>query len=305
MAIDRAIVAFEGNLDDVPAGLPLVISLTGFADAGSVISQVRDVLRDEQEPKRLITFANDELLDYRSRRPIMEFSRDHVAGYRPLELALDLLHDSIGRPFLLLHGYEPDFRWERFTQAIVEYVNRLGVSGSSWVHSIPFPIPHTRKLGLAISGNQPEIAERKAEWRPQTQVPGNLLHLLEFEFTKLNHPITGYVLLVPHYLSDSEYPSACVFAMEQLMAHNGLIFEMDHVRDSALEFDRKLQEQLSNNDELANLVANLESGYATVAGRSDSDFQSKQFAEPDANQLADQLESFLASQNRDDETGSN
>lgn len=305
MAIGGSIVAFEGDLEAVPSGLPLLISLSGFADAGSVISQVRDVLLEEQEPKRLVTFSNDELLDYRSRRPIMEFSRDHVANYKPLELALDLLHDSIGRPFLLLHGYEPDFRWEKFSEAIVQYINRLAVSGSSWVHSIPFPIPHTRKLGLAISGNQPEIAERKAEWRPQTQVPGNLLHLLEFELTKLNKPITGYVLLVPHYLSDSEYPSACVFAMEQLMAHNGLVFEMDHVRDAAIEFDRKLQEQLATNDELASLVANLESGYATVAGRADSDFQSKQFTEPDANQLADQLENFLASQNRDDETGSN
>ena len=129
MAIGGSIVAFEGDLEAVPSGLPLLISLSGFADAGSVISQVRDVLLEEQEPKRLVTFSNDELLDYRSRRPIMEFSRDHVANYKPLELALDLLHDSIGRPFLLLHGYEPDFRWEKFAEAVVQYINRLAVSG--------------------------------------------------------------------------------------------------------------------------------------------------------------------------------
>lgn len=304
MIFGDSIVRFEADLDSVATGLPLIVSLSGFADAGSVITQVRDVLTEDHQAIRLVTFSNDALLDYRSRRPIMEFSRDHVADYRPLELALDLLKDSVGRPFLLLHGYEPDFRWEQFSATVIEYIVRLKVSSTSWVHSIPFPIPHTRKLGLAISGNQPEIAERKAEWRPQTQVPGNLLHLLEFELSKIDQPITGYVLLVPHYLSDSEYPAACVFAMEQLMAHNGLVFEMDHVREAALAFDRKLQEQLASNEELAQLVANLESGYATVAGRSDSDFHAKQFAEPDANQLADQLESFLAAQNRDDELGS-
>lgn len=304
MVFGDSVVRYEGDLSSVPAGLPLIVSLSGFADAGSVITQVREVLTEEQQPIRLVTFSNDALLDYRSRRPIMEFSRDHVADYRPLELALDLLRDSVGRPYLLLHGFEPDFRWEQFSQTVIAYITRLQVSNTSWVHSIPFPIPHTRKLGLAISGNQPEIAERKAEWRPQTQVPGNLLHLLEFELTKIDKPITGYVLLVPHYLSDSEYPAACVFAMEQLMAHNGLVFEMDHVREAALEFDRKLQGQLASNDELAQLVANLESGYATVAGRADSDFHAKQFAEPDANQLADELESFLAAQNRDDDSGS-
>jgi len=305
MAFDGSLVRHEGDLSAVPSGLPLIISLSGFADAGSVISQVREVLTEDHDSVRLVTFANDELLDYRSRRPVMQFSRDHVADYQPLELSLDLMKDSVGRQFLLLHGYEPDFKWERFTATVIAYLERLGVSGSSWVHSIPFPIPHTRNLGLAISGNQPEIAERKAEWRPQTQVPGNLLHLLEFELTKINRPITGYVLLVPHYLSDSEYPSACVFAMEQLMAHNGLVFEMDHVRDAALEFNRKLQEQLGTNDELAQMVSNLESGYATVAGRSDSDFSTKQFNEPDANQLADQLENFLAAQNRDEQDESN
>ncbi len=305
MAIGGSLARYEADLSAVPAGLPLVISLSGFADAGSVISQVREVLIEDQEPVRLVTFSNDELLDYRSRRPVMEFRRDHVADYRPLELALDLLRDAVGRPYLLLHGYEPDFRWEQFSQTVIGYIQRLQVSGSSWVHSIPFPIPHTRNLGLAISGNQPEIAERKAEWRPQTQVPGNVLHLLEFELSKIDQPITGYVLLVPHYLADSEYPSACVFAMEQLMAHNGLVFEMDHVRDSAVEFNRKLTEQLSSNEELTQLVANLESGYATVAGRSDSDFSAKQFSEPDANQLADQLENFLAAQNREEQDDSN
>ena len=40
----------------------------------------------------------------------------------------------------------------------------------------------------------------------------NVLHLLEYRLTESGHPIAGFVLLVPHYLADTEFPSAAVTA---------------------------------------------------------------------------------------------
>ena len=56
-------------LVDVPAGLPLVITLTGFTDAGGAASQMHEYFRDEVQPEPLVVFNNDILLDYRARRP--------------------------------------------------------------------------------------------------------------------------------------------------------------------------------------------------------------------------------------------
>ena len=103
----------------VPRGLPLVIALTGFTDAGSAVSRLVDYFRDELDPTPLAVFSNDVLLDYRARRPVISFEQDHLTDYRPPRLELSLVHDSLGQPFLLLAGYEPDFAWDAFTAAVL------------------------------------------------------------------------------------------------------------------------------------------------------------------------------------------
>lgn len=124
---------------DVPTGLPLVILLTGFTDAGSAVAGLIEHLNATTEPSPLIVFDNDVLLDYRARRPIMLFDQDHLTEYRPSRLELSLAHDALGQQFLLLSGYEPDFAWNAFARAVVDFVEAFQVAGVTWVHSIAMP----------------------------------------------------------------------------------------------------------------------------------------------------------------------
>ena len=73
---------------DVPRGLHLVAGLTGFADAGSAVTQFTEYLLDTLEVHELATFDADALLDYRARRPVMFFDQDHLTDYKPSKLSL-------------------------------------------------------------------------------------------------------------------------------------------------------------------------------------------------------------------------
>src|SRR6478609_4923229 len=121
----------------VPSGLPLVIALTGFTDAGGAVTRLVEYFRNDVQPNALFVFDNDALLDYRARRPAITFVEDHLTDYRPARLELSLAHDSLGQPFLLLAGYEPDFLWEAFAETVLELSAGLQVSSISWVHAIP------------------------------------------------------------------------------------------------------------------------------------------------------------------------
>src|SRR6478735_2794834 len=101
----------------VASGLPLVIALTGFTDAGGAVSGLIDYMRDELSSRELATFENDILLDYRARRPLVTFDEDHLTDWTPQRLELTLTSDALGQPFLLLAGYEPDFAWNAFADA--------------------------------------------------------------------------------------------------------------------------------------------------------------------------------------------
>ncbi|GAA2023141.1 PAC2 family protein [Agromyces tropicus] len=297
---------YELNADvEVPSGLPLVAGLTGFADAGSAVAQTTEYLLGTLDTEVVATFDADELLDYRARRPIILFDADHLTDYRPPRLSLDLARDELGQPFLLLTGYEPDFQWERFGAAVLGLIERFEVGSTTWINSIPMPVPHTRPIGVTVSGNRGDLIEAMSVWRPTTQVPANALHLVEYRLQELGHPTTGFVLLVPHYLSDAEFPSAAVAALEAVSASTGRIFPTDALREQGREFLGRIDEQVAENGELAKLVRTLEErhddymeGTSLRSPLTDEDGEL-----PSADEIAAELEKFLARRRHADGEG--
>lgn len=281
---------------EVPRDLPLVVALTGFIDSGAAAAQVSAHLVDELESREVVIFDNDELLDYRARRPILVFDETRITEFRRPSLAIRLARDEMGAPFLLLTGYEPDFHWERFTQAIIDLIDRFGVASTTWVHAIPMPVPHTRPIGVTVSGNRDDLIEAISIWRPRTQVPGNVLHLLEFRLTETDHLVAGFVLLVPHYLADTQFPSVAVTGLESITAATGLLFPTDRLRAEGREFLAKIEDQVEGNAELARLVGTLEERHDTYM--EDNALPSPLMDEdgelPSADSIAAELEKFLA-----------
>jgi PAC2 family len=284
---------------EVTLGLHMIGGLSGFTDAGSTVSQFAQQIFANLEHKLLISFNNDELLDYRSRRPVMYFEKDHIESYEPAVLGIYLVWDEARQPFLYLHGYEPDFRWEAFSEAMAFILDFYAVSDFTWVHAIPFPIPHTRAVGVTVSGNRKDLIEQTSEWRPQTQVPGNVLHLLEYRFAADEIPTAGFVLLVPHYLSESDYPQSAVAAFEQVTSATGLVFPTDDLRDDGVRFLAKLEGQVAENEELARMIANLEQGFLNnPAGPNQAPMRKPQSKIPNADEIAAELEDYLASRRK-------
>jgi len=295
------------DADGVPSGLHLLVGLTGFADAGGAVAQFADYLLNTVDHSVVASFDTDTLLDYRARRPIIYFDQDHLTNYQPPILQLYLARDEIGQPFLFLTGFEPDFRWEAFTQAMLQLVDRFTIASTTWVHAIPMPVPHTRPIGVTVSGTRSDLIENRSVWRPHTQVAANVLHLLEYRLQERGASAVGYVLLIPHYLVDTEFPAAALSALESASASTGLIFPTDRLREANREFLARINEQVQNNPELAKLVGTLEQRYD--AYMEDSPLRSPLTDEdgelPSADEIAAELENFLAlRRSRDDRPSS-
>ncbi len=289
--------------EEVPTGLALVAGLTGFADAGSAVTQLNRYLLETVRTTEIAVFDNDALLDYRARRPTIMFDEDHLTEYSPPRLVLSLAHDELGIPFLLLTGYEPDFQWDRFADALLGLMERFQVISTTWVHAIPMPVPHTRPIKVTVSGTRTDLVESMSAWRPRTQAPANLLHLVEYRLADKGESVTGFVLLVPHYLSDTEFPLAAVTALESVSAATGLIFPTDRLREEGREFVSKIDEQVTASEELARLVGTLEERHDTYMQGNPlpSPLVDEDGSVPSADEIAAELEKFLAARRRSDE----
>lgn len=288
------------DVSDVPEGLHLVAGLTGFADAGGVVTQLSEYFVDSVHQRLVATFDADVLLDYRARRPTIHFDEDHVTDYQAPQLALYLATDEIGQQFLVLTGFEPDFQWNRFADAVLQLVSRFKVKTTTWVHAIPMPTPHTRPIGVTVSGNRVELIDSMSIWKPNTRAPANALHLVEYRLQELDHPTVGFVLLVPHYLADTEYPDAAVKALESISAATGLVFPTDSLRTEGRDFLTKIDAQLGSNQELARLVGSLEERHDSfMEGNPLRSPLTDQDGElPSADEIAAELENFLATRRK-------
>jgi hypothetical protein len=287
---------FDESAPTVPTGLHLVAGLTGFADAGSAVAQVTTSILERLDTRLVAEFDPDALLDWRARRPVITFEHDHITDIEPPRLALHLVRDEIGQPFLFLSGYEPDFQWNRFVRAVTDLAAELQVVDTTWVQSIPMPVPHTRPVSLTVSGTRADLIESMSVWKPETQAPANVLHLVEHRLTELERQVTGLVLLVPHYLSDTEYPDAAVTALSGIAAATGLIFPTDALREEGREFALRVDEQVAGNAELQRLVAALEERHDTYMEGNPvgSPLTGVDGEVPTADAIAAELERFLA-----------
>jgi len=153
-----------------------------------------------------------------------------------------------------------------------------------------------------VSGNRLDLIDTLSVWKPRTQAPGNALHLLEFRLSELGHPTAGFVLLIPHYLADTEYPLAAVAALENISAATGLIFPTESLREENRAFLAKVDDQVEGNQELQRLVGTLEARHDSYM--EDNPLPSPLMDEsgelPGGDTIAAELEKFLANRRDDD-----
>ena len=287
---------------DLPElGSPVLIqALDGFVDAGSARRLAREHLLSSHGSRILATFDVDALLDYRARRPTMTFDVDHWADYAEPVLALHLLHDAEGTPFLLLAGPEPDFQWERFVAAVRQLVERFGVSLSVGMNAIPMAVPHTRPLGIIAHASRSELVAGDERWIGTVQVPSSAGHLIEYRLGQAGHDAAGFAVAVPHYLSDATYPAAAVALLSSVAGISGLSLDTTALELSAQEIRAQVDAQIEGSDEVTAVVRALEVQYdAYLAGAQRSLLAEMGGSLPTADELGEELERYLAQQSED------
>ncbi|WP_100348412.1 proteasome assembly chaperone family protein [Luteimicrobium subarcticum] len=292
--IDRATVAEE--LGRAPGTGPVLVHLLdGFVDAGGVGRRVREHLL-EHGGRRVATFDVDQLLDYRSKRSTMTFDASRWADYDEPVLAIDLLHDAEGSPFLVLHGAEPDLQWERFVAAVTQVVDELRVSLVATVHGIPMAVPHTRAATATVHGTSDALVGAAPAWFGRAEVPASASALLEYRLGRSGHDAIGHAVHVPHYAAQTPYAPGAMHGLTLLEGATGLDLWSGEVSEESQEALAEVARQVAGSDELTALVEGLERQYDAFAQSEARSLLAQEERLPSADELGAELERFLAQQ---------
>jgi hypothetical protein len=289
-------------VDDVPEleGVPevaMVLVLDGFLDAGNSSAIAARHLVNESGGGRVVaTFEVDEFHDYRARRPAMSFVRDHYEQYDAPRLVVRLLTDDAGTPYLLMHGPEPDNRWEAFAAAVRHVVERLHVSRVIGLGAVTMAVPHTRPIAITHHANRPELLAADSPWRGELRIPSSAQALLELRLGETGHDAMGYVAHIPHYLAQLDFPEASVSLLEHVERGAGIAVDLTALRAAARERDDEITTYLASNPEVLEVVQALEQQYDAFARaeQEGSSLLAEDEPIPTGEEIGRQFEQFLA-----------
>ena len=290
-------------VDDVPelvrshegAGPVMLVALQGFLDAGNAAVSAVNHLHEGFAGRVVATFEVDAFYDYRARRPLITFREDHYEGYQAPRLVVRVMRDVDDVPYLLLHGPEPDIQWEAFAGAVRAVVEHFDVRMVVTLGSVPMAVPHTRPTMVTQHANRSELIIETNVWRGDLAVPANAAAVMEVRLGESGHAATGFVVHVPHYLAQSDYPVGSVKLLEQVEVVSGLSLDLRALEERAQSSLVEIASQVADNPEVAQVVSGLEQQFDAF-NRTDGD--ALPLAEerdlPTAEELGDEFERFLA-----------
>lgn len=285
------------ELEELDGQLTMIQVLDGFLDAGNAAARAARHLVEASSTARVVaTFDVDAFHDYRARRPAISFVRDHYESYDAPRLVVRLLHDAGDTPYLLLTGPEPDNRWEAFARAVREVVERFGVTNVISLGSVPMAVPHTRPLAVTHHANNPDLVPEESPWTGALRVPSSAQALVEVRLGEWGHDAQGFVVHIPHYVAQMDYPLAAAELVERAEIAGRLTIDLTALRLEAENRAEEITRYLEDNAETAAVVRALEQQYDafTRAEESGSSLLAGDQPLPTGEELGREFERFLA-----------
>jgi hypothetical protein len=271
-----------GSLDGLVAPV-LVAAFDGWIDAASAASMTAAHLASDATT--VATFEPDILYDYRSRRPVLDVVDGVLRHLAWPELAIRRLRVE-GRDLLILHGPEPDFRWQELARDVLGFALEHGVAQWVTLGAIPAATPHTRPTPVFATASQAGLLSPNLSQGPDglLRVPSACLSVLELTASEGGVPAVGFYAQVPPYVG-GPYAPATIALLEVVGDHLGVTLPLGGLPDEARTQRATLDAAVASQSETREMVEQLES----QQGDEDE-------AIPSGDELATEIERYLRGQ---------
>ncbi|WP_370326450.1 PAC2 family protein [Euzebya sp.] len=268
----------------------LVVSMDGFIDAGEAASNAAMFLRHRWAADPVATFDRDTFIDFRARRPTSVIDNGVLRRIEFGDLAVlvakvpDAPHDAV---FLL--GPEPDMRWERFCDCVVDLCRGLGVEAALGLGAYPAAAPHTRPTQIvsAVNVAAGDLVPTAARVPGYTGPVGAQI-VLQHRLGEAGIPAVGLWAEVPHYISANAHPSSALALVQVVAETFGVAVDTGELELAAAAHDAQVDEAVADHPDAAEMVPRL-------AAHVDAGGATQQV--PSGDDLAAEIERFLSERN--------
>ena len=247
----------------------LLLGLSGWMDGGDVSTGTIKILIEKLNAEKFADIDPEEFYIYSFPGPM-----ELTALFRPHTKIKDGIIDFYETPkneffydpknnLILFLGREPNLQWQNFADCIFSLCTQLGIEIIYFIGSVAGLVPHTREPRLFCSVSDVELKETLQHYGvnfTNYEGPASIITYLTANCHKHNLTMATFVATIPAYVQGNN--PRCIEAVTRRMAGIlGLEINLDDLRITSDEFEKRLTEVVQDQPELAGNISRLEADY--------------------------------------------
>ena len=260
----------------------LVAGFEGWNDAASAASEAAGWLTRQFGATKLASMDPEEHFDFQSARPTVELvdgvTRDLTW---PANEFFAVPVDA--RDLVVLRGVEPNLRWPSFCREVLGVAGETGCEMVVTLGALIAEVPHTRPVRVTGATTDPDLMANLHLQRSRYEGPTGIVGVLHDNARATGIASASLWAPVPHYVSTPPNPLATRALLDRLGHLLGTAFELGELDELSEAWQTRVDEVVSQDDDVRSYVGQLEERYDTEA---ETDV-------PSGEGLADEVEQFL------------
>ena len=260
----------------------LVAGFEGWNDAASAASEAAGWLTRQFGATKMASMDPEEHFDFQSARPTVELvdgvTRDLTW---PANEFFAVPVDA--RDLVVLRGVEPNLRWPSFCREVLGVASETGCEMVVTLGALLADVPHTRPVRVTGATTDPELMASLHLQRSRYEGPTGIVGVLHDTARATGIASASLWAPVPHYVSTPPNPLATRALLDRLAQVLGTAFELGDLDELSQAWQTRVDEVVSQDDDVRSYVGQLEERYDTEA---ETDI-------PSGEGLADEVEQFL------------
>jgi proteasome assembly chaperone (PAC2) family protein len=237
----------------------LVTAFRGWNDGGQGASLAAGFLVKAWQASRFAEIDPEEFYDF-------QVSRPHVSLVDGVTRRLDWPENAfyhatppgLGRDAVLLLGIEPNTRWRRFSELVLELAQQVGVELVVSLGSLLADVPHTRPSPVTGSATDQQLIERYGLQGSRYEGPTGIVGVLHDACRRAGVDSVSLWAAVPHYVSLAPSPRAALALCERLGELLGTHVEASELEQAVETYSDQVSEAVSADPETQAYVEQLE-----------------------------------------------
>ncbi|HET9722385.1 MAG TPA: PAC2 family protein [Actinomycetota bacterium] len=235
----------------------VVCAFAGWNDGGEAATTAAQHLRDRWVSRRFATLDPEEFYDFQVNRPT---ARLQAGLTRRLDWPTNEFFVAApgGRDAVLLIGVEPNVRWRTYCETVLQVASEVEASLLVTLGAFLADVPHTVAAPVAASSSDPEWLQRPGVEAARYEGPTGIVGVLHDAASQVGMPSLSLWGAAPHYLPSTANPKVALALLEAVRDVVGLQVDTGDLERVAAGWQRRIDEEIAEDAELADYVRRLE-----------------------------------------------